>query len=98
MIENATSDAEQLIQREDGVLRVDGSVPVRLVARELGMKLEAPHESTLNGHLIERLGRVPRVGEVVELDGVRIEVLEGDETQVASLAVRAEPVATDSDD
>ncbi|MGH3357540.1 MAG: hemolysin family protein, partial [Nocardioidaceae bacterium] len=52
--------AELLIRRHEGELRIDGSAPVRLVARELGLTLDAPHESTLNGHLIERLGRVPQ--------------------------------------
>jgi CBS domain containing-hemolysin-like protein len=87
---------EDHFQRLDGELRVDGSAPVRLVARELGLKLEAPHEATLNGHLIEELGRVPLPGETVELDGARLEVLAGDETQVTQLLVRSAPRAPDA--
>ena len=81
--------AEQLIQRQDGELRVDGSAPARLVARELGLTLDAPHETTLNGHLIEHLGRVPRPGETVELDGARLEVVAADDTQITQLSVRS---------
>jgi len=83
--------AEQLIHHENGQLRIDGSAPVRLVARELGLKLDAPHETTLNGHLIEHLGRVPHPGETVELDGTRLEVIGGDDTQITHLAVRSAP-------
>ena len=84
-------DAEQLVHRKDGELRLDGSVPVRLVARELGLVLDASHETTLNGHLIEQLGRVPHPGETVELDGARLEVLAGDDTQISHVAVRSSP-------
>lgn len=87
--------AEQLLQREDGELRVDGSAPVRLIAHELGLSLDAPHESTLSGHLIEQLGRVPRPGETVQLDGAELEVIAGDDTQVIKLAVRSTPPTTD---
>jgi CBS domain containing-hemolysin-like protein len=83
--------AEQLIQRDGGEVRIDGSAPVRLVARELGLTLDAPHEATVSGHVIEHLGRVPRAGEIVELDGARLEVLAADATQIARLAVRRTP-------
>lgn len=87
--------AEQLVHREDGELRLDGSVPVRPVARELGLTLDAPHETTLNGHLIEHLGRVPHTGETIELEGARLEVLAGD-TQISQVAVRSAPRPPDS--
>jgi CBS domain containing-hemolysin-like protein len=80
--------AEQLIQRADGEIRIDGAAPLRLVARELGLTIDAPHETTVNGHLIESLGRVPQAGETVELDGARLEVLAGDASQVSQLRVR----------
>jgi CBS domain containing-hemolysin-like protein len=83
--------AEELIERDGGEVRIDGSAPVRLVARELGLTLDAPHEATVSGHLIEHLGRVPRAGETVELDGARLEVLDADATQIARLAVRGAP-------
>jgi CBS domain containing-hemolysin-like protein len=47
--------------------------------------------TTLNGHLIEQLGRVPQPGETVELEGARLEVLAGDDTQISQVAVRGAP-------
>jgi putative hemolysin len=84
--------AEGLIRRDADELRVGGASPVRLVARELGVTVDAPHETTLNGYFIERLGRVPRAGEAVELQGARLEVIAGDETQITELAVRTAPI------
>jgi putative hemolysin len=76
---------EQLIRSEDGGLRIEGAAPLRLVADELGVEIDAPHEATIGGHLIEQLGRVPEVGEVVRLGRSPLEVLEVDDTRIAAL-------------
>jgi CBS domain containing-hemolysin-like protein len=76
----------QLIQHDNGRVRIDGAAPVRLVARELGLALDAQHETTLSGHLIEHLGRVPRPGELVQLDGIELEVLCRDDVHINELA------------
>ncbi len=56
-----------------------------MVAERLGATIEASHEATIGGHLIELLGRVPEPGEVVSLDGVALDVVEIDDTRVATL-------------
>jgi CBS domain containing-hemolysin-like protein len=58
------NEAEQLIEEVGDELHVDGSAPVRLVARSLGARLEA-HEGTISGFIIEQYGRVPTVGEAI---------------------------------
>ena len=88
---------EQLIERDNGSIRLDGAAPVRLVARELGIALDAPHEATLNGHVIETLGRVPHAGETIHVDGIELEVLAGDDTHVTQLQVNGAPHASRSD-
>lgn len=86
------TEAEQLLWRTDQRMHVDGAAPVRLVARELGvdLDLDQPHEATMSGLLIERLGRVPRPGEVVHLDGVAFEVLDANDTHVGRVATVAD--------
>lgn len=88
---------EQLIERANGSIRLDGAAPVRLVARELGVALDDPHESTLNGHVIETLGRVPHAGETIHIDGIELEVLAGDDAHVTQLQVNGAPHASRSD-
>jgi CBS domain containing-hemolysin-like protein len=73
---------EELVWRDGEQLHVAGGAPVRLVARELGIELPEPHETTMSGLLIERLGRVPAEGETVALDGVALRVLARDDTRV----------------
>jgi CBS domain containing-hemolysin-like protein len=66
-----------LASRDDGgALVVPGSAFVYAVARELGVTLPDPHHATIGGLVVERLGRVPEVGDVVVLDGLRLEVAE----------------------
>jgi CBS domain containing-hemolysin-like protein len=82
--------AEKLVWDEDGRLHLNGAAPVRIAARELQLDLDAPHEATISGLLIEHLGRVPAAGELVSLDGVALEILASDETHIEEVAtVRA---------
>jgi CBS domain containing-hemolysin-like protein len=89
-IEDEFDPAEaELVQRDGDALRIDGSAPVRLVAERLGVELDVPHEATISGHLLETLGRLPEVGEVVPLDGVPLEVTRVDATRIAELRAPA---------
>jgi CBS domain containing-hemolysin-like protein len=79
---------EQLVRREGDGLHIDGSTPVRIVSRELGLELDAPHETTIGGHIIDQLGRVPEPGEVVRLGDIPVEVTAVDDVQVQELVAR----------
>jgi CBS domain containing-hemolysin-like protein len=74
-----------MIRGDGDGLQIDGSAPLRLVTERLGVTIDAPHEATIGGHLIEQIGRVPDPGELVELDGVALEVLAVDDTQISTL-------------
>jgi CBS domain containing-hemolysin-like protein len=53
---------------------------------------------SLNGYLLEELGRVPETGETLEREGIFIEVLEATETQVERARLkRADPIAAGKD-
>jgi putative hemolysin len=75
--------AEELIAAGDADLReINHILPASLPQLE--------HRS-LNGYLLEELGRVPAVGEVLEREGVLIEVLEATDTQVLRARLRRLP-------
>jgi CBS domain containing-hemolysin-like protein len=75
----------ELVRPDGDGLRIDGAAPLRLVAERLGFAIDAQHESTIGGHIVEQLGRVPAPGETVHLDGTALEVLEVEDTRVAAL-------------
>ena len=75
----------ELVRPDGDGLRIDGAAPLRLVAERLGFAIDAQHESTIGGHIVEQLGRVPAAGETVHLDGAALEVLEVEDTRIAAL-------------
>ena len=53
---------------------ISGRTPIRLINRTLGLKLDEEMADTVGGYVISLLGRIPKAGEVVEMEEVRIEV------------------------
>ena len=82
--------AEEHIRIDGEVAMVDGSTPVRLLAQELGLEIADQHEATIGGHILELLGRMPEVGEVIELDGYRAEVASVADARITGLRFRRE--------
>ena len=76
------------VKREGRDLLVPGSLPLLDLARELEIEIHDAHEATIGGHVVEQLGRVPEQGELLELDGFRIEVLESEGPLVRRLRLR----------
>jgi putative hemolysin len=76
----------------DGSQLVAGTFDVNRLKEMLDFVPSEQIESTTVGGLVtEWLGRVPAVGEVVERDGVHIEVLASDELRVEKVRVRKVP-------
>lgn len=78
-------DESPPITRDGGSWTVAGSASVRLVAEELNIELEDAHEATVGGYVVERLGRVPTVGETFELSELEFEVIRASATQIEEL-------------
>jgi putative hemolysin len=72
-----------------------GDTDLREINRFFTTTLAQLEHRSLNGYLLEELGRVPEAGEVLERDGVVIEVMEATETQVTRARLRraARPAA-----
>jgi CBS domain containing-hemolysin-like protein len=64
---------------------VSGRMPVRILNKNLKLKLDEEIADTLGGYVISSLGRIPETGESLEVDGVRIEVLKVEGTRVETL-------------
>ena len=77
-------EPERDVQEEpEGRYVVAGSVDVDRLRDLLGFRPQDETESTTVGGLVtEWLGRVPPVGEVIEREGLRIEVLDGNDLRV----------------
>ena len=83
-------DAEPAVRRHEDGWIVDGSASLRLVVEETGLQLEDHHEATISGHLLEKLGRIPDVGETLKIEGRPVEVTRVGEARIEQLRVPAE--------
>jgi len=88
-------DHDPLVHREDGAWMVDGQADLRTLEEELGLDIDDHHEATISGHLLEKLGRIPEVGETLELQGRQVEVTRVGEARIDQLRVAMESSASE---
>jgi putative hemolysin len=78
---------------EDRIIRANGSVDVGggLILHEFesasGIELPEGHYETVAGFVIDRLGRLPRIGDQVEVSGHVLTVLAMDRLRIARIRV-----------
>jgi CBS domain containing-hemolysin-like protein len=86
-----------ITEEPNGAYVVSGSFDVDRLRSLLEFRPHEDTESTTVGGLVtEWLGRVPRVGESVEKDGIRLEVLAGNDLRVEQVRIsKAPPVVKD---
>lgn len=73
-----------------GRLRIDGLDNVDVLPGLLGFVVEPGPYNTVAGFVLDRIGRIPQVGDSIEVAGYRLRVAEMDELRIA--AVEAEPL------
>jgi CBS domain containing-hemolysin-like protein len=72
----------------DGRIVADGSVPLADLAQALGKPLPNDGQfESLGGLIVSRAGRVPQVGAMVQVDGLKLIVREADETRVVKVEI-----------
>ncbi len=77
----------------DGTSLIEGMTLIEEVNEELGLALEDPNYDTIAGYMLGKLGRIARLGDVVENERLRLRVEEMDGMRIArvSLAFRDQP-------
>ena len=98
-IEDETDIAEESIHRiSKNELEVEGGVELREVNYALNVSLPHLDHRSLNGFILEELGRVPDEGERIELPSLKIQVLAATDTQVVRARLtKTQPAATEND-
>ncbi len=71
----------------DGSVLIDGLTQLEDVNEQLGLELQEPDYDTIAGYVMSKLGRVPRLHDVVEADNVRIRVEEMDGMRVSRISL-----------
>ena len=66
-----------------------GKVDIDEVIQRLDVEIEREGFETVGGYLLSRLGRVPTVGETVEIDGLVVEVLDAERRRVNKVRMQS---------
>lgn len=78
----------KIAEREDGSLLVAGWMPADEFAEHIGITLDEGRDyETVAGFIIEKMGRLPMLGEHVMISGWRIEVVDLDGRRIDKLLV-----------
>ncbi len=80
-------ESEPVVDEGDGTYVFLATVSVGDMVEQLSVTVERDGFETVGGYLLARLGRVPTVGEIVEVDDLIIEVLEAERRRVRKVRV-----------
>jgi len=80
-------ESEPIVDEGDGRFVLLATVSVGDMVEHLGVAVERDGFETVGGYLLTRLGRVPAIGETVEIDDLIVEVLEAERRRVRKVRV-----------
>ena len=81
-------EADNIISLDDGDIRIKGITEIEQLNEALGTQFAPSDIETVAGLVIQHLGRVPKVGELIEIDGIEFEVQRADPRQIHILLAR----------
>ena len=76
---------------DENMALVDARVAIDDVNEALGTAIPEEESETVGGFVFSLLGKIPSVGEVVEHDNLRIEVMEADSRRVTRVRITRVP-------
>ena len=88
-------EADNIIALDNGDIRVKGITELDQFNEALGTEFALEDIETVAGLVVQRLGRVPKIGERIAIDGIEFEVLRADPRQVHILLARQTPKSID---
>jgi CBS domain containing-hemolysin-like protein len=82
------SEAEPIVAESDDTFVFSAKVAISQMVERLGIDIEDGAFETVGGYVLDRVGRVPAVGERFGFDGLEIEVLEAERRRIHKVRVR----------
>jgi putative hemolysin len=88
-------ESEPVTDEGDGTWVFSGKVDIDELGDHLGVEIAREGFETVGGYLLARLGRVPSVGERLDVDDLAIEVLEAERRRVNKVRIRKREAVPD---
>lgn len=80
-------EEEWLLEQPDGSVLVDGRLNIEEFEEYFDVEVTREMFDTVGGYVVERCGRVPALGEQVEVDGFAMKIVQGDERAIRQLRI-----------
>jgi CBS domain containing-hemolysin-like protein len=77
----------EIQNQPDGSVLIDGLTLIEAVNQQLELNLSDPHYDTIAGYFLGKLGHIPKIGDVVESGGVRLQVKSMDGLRISQLSL-----------
>ena len=77
----------EIYVEEDGHLIVPGNANIRELNRKMGWDLPTKGPKTLNGLILEQIENIPATGTVFELEGLKMQAMQTQDTAVAVVRI-----------
>ncbi len=84
-------EVDAIIEEAGGSFVLSGRADIEKAAESLGVEIEGGGFETVGGYVLSRLGRVPAAGEVFEVDGLSLEVIDAERRRVRKVRARRLP-------
>ena len=81
-------ELEPVVEESAGTFVFSGKVDIHELSEKLDVEIAREGFETVGGFLLSHVGRVPAAGEVFEIDGLRVEVLEAERRRVTRVRIR----------
>jgi len=92
-------EVERIVDEGEGRYLLSGSVHVEEMANLMKVDIQGQGFETVGGFLLSRLGRVPAVGEHLEVDGLDVEIVETEQRRITRVRMsRLTPVSVSGHD
>ena len=88
-------ESETVTDEGNGTFAFSGKVSVDEVMDRLNVDIEREGFETVGGYLLSHLGRMPYVGETLEVDGLAFEVLEVERRRITKVRARRREVTSE---
>lgn len=77
----------EIQKHPDGSVTLDGLALIEEVNEALGLNLDEPNYDTIAGFVLGRLGRIPEIGDVIEVEGLRFQIQAMDGMRIEQLSL-----------
>ena len=92
-------EVERIVDEENGKFLMSGSVHVDEMAKLMKVTVDGHGFETVGGYLLSRLGRMPAVGEHMEVDGLDVEIVDTQRRRITRVRMsRLAPVPATEDE